>query len=64
MRGKAKAIIPRTVPLWPDAGRMLGYGRATSYKKAQRGEIPTLPISGKQLVPTDWLERVLSADSY
>lgn len=57
-----KDIKTRTVPLWPDAGTALGYGRCTTYKKADRGEIKTLPFTGKRLVPVAWLEKVLSAD--
>ena len=59
MSGKRNEIESKAVPLWPDAGRMLGLGRGTTYKKAQMGEIRTLPLSGKKLVPRSWLKQVL-----
>lgn len=59
---RKKAIKTLTVPLWPDAGQALGLGRCTTYKKADTGEIKTLPMSGKRLVPVAWLEKITSAE--
>jgi len=59
MSRKENEIEPKAVPLWPDAGRMLGLGRGTTYQKAQTGEIKTLPLSGKKLVAKSWLKMVL-----
>jgi hypothetical protein len=59
MSRKQDEIESKAVPLWPEAGRMLGLGRGTTYKKAQTGEIKTLPLSGKKLVPRSWLKQVL-----
>jgi hypothetical protein len=33
------------------AGRLLGLGRAAAYRAAQRGEIPTLRLGGRKVVP-------------
>jgi len=42
-----------------EAGRLLGLGRNSSYKAARRGELPTLRIGGRILVPREALERML-----
>ena len=36
----------------PEAGRLLGLSRASAYAAAKRGEIPTIPIGRRLLVPT------------
>jgi|COG998Drversion2_1049125.scaffolds.fasta_scaffold3907496_1 hypothetical protein len=51
-----------TVPLWPDAGRLLGYGKEKTYREARKGNIKTLPIPGKQMVPKAWLTKITAAD--
>lgn len=43
----------------PEAGRLLGIGRTSAYKAAQEGEIPTVRIGGRVLVPKAALERML-----
>ena len=48
--------------LWPDVGQALGLGRSATYAAAQRGQIPTLRIGGKVLVPTACLRRMLQLD--
>ncbi len=54
---------PRTCSV-PEAGRVfLGIGRDASYEAAKRGEIPTIKIGGRVLVPIAALEKLLS-DSY
>jgi excisionase family DNA binding protein len=52
-----------TMPLWPDAGRRLGIGRAATYQAAKRKEIPTIRIGRKILVPVAALERMLALAS-
>lgn len=59
---EGKQIRCLTVPLWPDAGRALGYGKQKTYLEANRGTIKTLPIPGKKLVPVAWLEKVTAAE--
>jgi hypothetical protein len=54
-----------TVPLWPDAGRAFGLGRARTFELARRGELP-MPIIrlGRSFrVPTAALRAVLRLDS-
>jgi len=43
----------------PAAGRYLGLGRAQAYAAANRGEIPTLRVGRRILVPTALLARAL-----
>ena len=35
----------------PEAGKMIGLGRTASYDAAKRGEIPTVPVGGRLVVP-------------
>ena len=42
-----------------EAGRVLGLGRAAAYEAARRGQIPTLRIGKRVLVPIKALERLL-----
>jgi excisionase family DNA binding protein len=49
----------RTLNLWPEAGRMLGLSRPAVYAAAKRGDIPTIKIGGRILVPRAALERLL-----
>lgn len=32
--------LPPTVPLWPDASRILGMGRSTAYQLAKHNQFP------------------------
>lgn len=49
----------RTLDLWPDTGQVLGLSRGATYAAAKRGEIPTIRIGGRILVPRTALERLL-----
>jgi hypothetical protein len=40
-----------TYDLWPEFGKLLGLGRTSTYKAAQRGEIPTINVGGSKKVP-------------
>ena len=42
-----------------EAGRLLGVGRNTAYEAAGRGEIPTIRIGRRLLVPVVAFERLL-----
>ena len=44
----------------PDVGRRLGISRSTAYDAARRGEIPTISVGRRLLVPRAALERMLS----
>ena len=51
-----------TIQLWPTAGRAMKLGRSATYAAARRGEIPTIRIAGRVVVPTAALRRMLSLD--
>jgi len=46
----------------PDAGRQLGLGRNASYEAAARGDIPTIRIGKRLLVPIPLFERLLRGE--
>jgi hypothetical protein len=53
-----------TVPLWPDAARAFGLGRARAFELARRGELP-FPVYrlGRSFrVPTAAFRRALGLD--
>lgn len=47
-----------TVPV-PVGGAILGVGRNTSYAAAKTGELPTIRLSGRLVVPVAALRRML-----
>ena len=51
-----------TIPIWPDTGRYLGLGRSATYQAAENGEIPTIRIGRRIVVPTAALRRMLQLD--
>lgn len=53
IRGKA------TIPLWPDAGRLLGISRNVAYDAARKGMIPTLRLGKNIRVPVPKLLAML-----
>jgi excisionase family DNA binding protein len=56
---KAQTIERKTLNLWPDVGRILGLSRPSTYAAAKNGQIPTIRIGGRILVPRAALERLL-----
>ena len=54
-----KPIERMTVPVWPDAGQMLGLGRNATYDAVARGEIPVLRFGRRIVVPRKALERLV-----
>lgn len=54
--GEATQRLTHTVP---EAGRMLGVGRSAAYEAARRGDIPTIRIGRRILVPDAALRRKL-----
>ena len=50
-----------TVPVWPDAGRLLGYkSKSAAYRAAAGGFIPTVQLSERRVaVPTAALRTML-----
>lgn len=45
--------------LWPDVGAILGLSRGTVYAAAKRGDLPTIKVGGRILVPRAALDRLL-----
>lgn len=45
LKGKA------TIPLWPEAGQIVGLSKNSTYAAARAGELPTLRMGQKWLVP-------------
>ena len=52
----------QTYNLWPDTGEKLGLGRNATYEAARKGEIPTIRIGGRILVPKSALNRLLQVE--
>ncbi len=47
----------------PDAGRLaFGLGRSASYDAARRGDLPTIRVGRKLIVPTAALRRILGLE--
>ena len=53
-------LIPLTYPM-ETAARLLGIGRNAAYQAAKRGEIPTLRIGRRLLVPKVALDLMLKS---
>ncbi|EGD44662.1 hypothetical protein NBCG_01082 [Nocardioidaceae bacterium Broad-1] len=48
--------------VWPEAAGILHLSKASAYAAAERGEIPTIRIGRRLLVPTAALRRLLQLD--
>jgi hypothetical protein len=48
-----------TIPIWPDAARLIGVSRNSAYQAAKRGDIPVLRIGGRLVVPVAPLLKML-----
>ncbi len=46
-----------------EAGKLLGLGRNASYEAAKRGDLPTIRIGRRLLVPKAALHRLLNGES-
>lgn len=55
LRSRAAISIPR-------AGEILGISRANAYSLADRGELPSIALGGRRLVPTAALRAMLGID--
>lgn len=51
-----------TLAVWPDTGQILGLSKASAYAAAASGEIPTIRVGRRLLVPTAALRRMLQLD--
>ncbi len=47
--------------VWPEAANRLGLSRNTAYEAAARGEIPTIRIGRRLLVPIAAFEKMLAS---
>jgi excisionase family DNA binding protein len=47
----------------PEAGQELGIGRNAAYDAAKRGDIPTIKIGRRLLVPRAALDRLLNGEA-
>lgn len=54
--------IQPVMDLWPDAGEILGICRRSAYKAAGTGEIPTIRIGRRLIVPVARLRGMLGMD--
>jgi len=57
-----KGLEERLTITVPEAGRVLGIGRDAAYAAAERGEIPTLRLGRRLVVPVPKLLALLGAD--
>ncbi|HML93252.1 helix-turn-helix domain-containing protein [Methyloceanibacter sp.] len=57
---RQKEIKGRATATIPEAAEKLGIGRNQAYEAARRGEIPTIRIGKRVLVPLAALERLLN----
>lgn len=62
MANTAERPLRKTCTI-PEAGEVLGIGRAASYEAARRGDIPTLRIGRRIVVPLVALERLLAGEA-
>ncbi len=46
----------------PQGGKVLGFGRSGAYLAAQRGEIPTIKVGSRLVVPVARLAEILGVD--
>ena len=51
-----------TLPLWPEAGKVLGLRRGATYAAAQSGDIKTIRFGRLLKVPTAWLRQKFDLD--
>jgi len=58
----AKGTLNTQVKTLPEVACVLRISRGSAYEAAKRGEIPTIRIGRRLLVPTDALEKLLSGD--
>jgi hypothetical protein len=59
IRDKAERLVYDV----PEAGALAGLGRNASYEAAKRGEIPTLKLGGRIVVPKRKWDAMLSGEA-
>lgn len=53
---------PTVITIWPDTAKVLRMGRDAAYRAAKAGQIPTLRIGRRLMVPTGRLAEMLGTD--
>ena len=56
--GSADLVIRRSITI-PEAGQILGLSRSASYRAAKAGDLATINVGSRLLVPVVWLEALL-----
>ncbi len=51
-----------TLGVWPETGQILGLSKASVYEAVKTGDIPSIKIGRRLLVPTAALRRMLALD--
>ena len=62
MSTPAPAIERQTYTV-PEVAKILGIGRNTAYEICRNGEIPTIKIGGRVLVPRTAIDELLQGES-
>ncbi|GAA4686539.1 helix-turn-helix domain-containing protein [Frondihabitans cladoniiphilus] len=52
-----------TISLWPEAAGLLGLSKNSAYAAAKAGQIPTLRLGQRYIVPAPALLKMLDPDS-
>jgi excisionase family DNA binding protein len=60
IRGVTNMKMQKLTLSVPEAGRALGIGRTAAYEAARTGQLPTIRIGKRVLVPVVALKRMLS----
>ena len=55
--------VEPVVAVWPTAGQACKLGRSATYDAAKRGDIPTIRLGRRIVVPTARLRALLGLDS-
>lgn len=56
--------VQPTLPVWPETGRILGLSKASVYAAVACGEVPSIRVGRRLLVPTAALRRMLQLDDH
>jgi excisionase family DNA binding protein len=62
MTARLDALRDRVTITIPEAAELLGIGRSAAYECARRGEIPTLRLGARLVVPVPKVLAMLGAD--
>jgi hypothetical protein len=57
-------IEPLLLPVWPDAGKMLGFRtRSATYDAVSKGQIPVVRFGRRMMVAKKTLERIAAGEA-